>query len=180
MHKLLSNPQLADKFTTKNIIDSTYNTKILEYFLQNDLTELDLPEEIIRLSENEWLLKKEFEYQYIFTIEKYAGRMKITMKEHVEPNCILNVYSCSWTFNEIVAKNSFFSKFEDIDSVIEILKNILGNQVETLSDLPRQKVPRNFSFQTAYQNSGDQNLNLSSYDNSFITLTFDILNTNTK
>ena len=181
IHKILNDPVLAGKVDTMNLIQSSYNSKVIEQYLQGDFMDMEFPDEIIRISENEWLLKKEFEYQYIFTIEKNAGRMKITMREHVEPNCIFNIYSCSWTFNEIVAKNSFFSKFEDIDNVIEILKNILGSQIDVpTKEVPKQKVTPKFTFQVHFKNADSQNSNASLYEDSYISLNFTILNTNTQ
>ena len=182
IHKLLNDPTFEDKFDIQNLIHSSYNSKLIDYYLQGGFMELEFPEEVIRVSDNEWLLKKELEYQYILTIEKVAGRMKITMKENVEPNFIHNVYSCSWTFNEIVAKNSFLGKFEDIDNVIEILKNMLGNQVEAPSTVvpPKKKEPAKFSFKANFPKSDNQNPNSISYKNSFITLTFNVFNTNTQ
>lgn len=181
IHKILNDPDLAGKVDTMNLIQSCCNPKVIEQYLQGDFVDSEFPDEIIRISENEWLLKKEFEYQYIFTIEKNAGRMKITMREHIEPNCILNIYSCSWTFNEIVAKNSFFSKFEDIDNVIEILKNILGSQTGVpTKEFPKQKVTPKFTFQVHFKDADKQNSIGSLYEDSFISLTFNVLNTNSQ
>lgn len=149
-----------EKYDGVEEISNFIKPEHLDYFIQGGYTELNYQTQIIPQSENQWIIKKEWEYEYLITIENFAGRLKITMKEQDDQIPISKTYSCSWSFNEIVAKNPSLNCFQDIDCLIDILKSIIVN-------------PKNFSFRVEYSSTEQVE------ENSSIILKFDVFSNQT-
>lgn len=122
LQQILDRKDLKDKPELMELV----NLNHLQYLIENGFQVLPSKPQVIPLKEkNKWNLKKKWEYDFILTIEKLAGRLKITLKDNSELCKVRNSYSNSWTYNEMVESKSFFQSFEDIDSIIEMLKTII-------------------------------------------------------
>ena len=74
----------------------------------------------------QWFLKCK-EYDFLITITVMAGRLKMSVRDGDETRVPLNTYSCSWTYGELIEKNSYLQSFDDITLIEDLIKCLIEN-----------------------------------------------------
>lgn len=116
-----------EDFKKKPELVNAVNMNHLQYLLKKGFIFTDQKLEVIPKDNNSWIIKKRCQYNYILTLENAREKIKITITDNNEICRKDETYQSSWKISEIKDKNAYLEKFDDVDSIIEILKLIIEN-----------------------------------------------------
>ena len=108
---------------------------------------------------NHWILNGE-KCSFTVSMTSLSGRLGITIKDIYQFNFPKNIYSCSWSYNELVKKNEYLSKFEDIEEIEQILKMLIEDINLVSVQLPKEPNHLDIIFTFIKENNSKLRLSL--------------------